>query len=117
MRMWILALSLSLAIGCTSVYRVDYDNDTRQVEVSNTCWLFLACLPIASGDVDNPSGWGCDWFSRTTTVENQMAMLSRESEMFGAKEIDDLVTFTTDEDCLLFVFVREKIHTMATLRK
>ena len=119
-------LAFAMATGCSTVSRVPCEGGAfagdgltpvETVEISNTCWLFLACLPIASGDVENPDGWTCSMFSDTATLENQMKMLQAEADRVGAKKAVNVTTLTTDEDFFLFVFLRDKIHTSALLLK
>ena len=118
--------ALALSAGCASVSVSDDVGGVRvegglepieSVEVSNTTWLFLACLPIAGGDVDNPNGHTCDWFSDTATTANQLKMLQAEADRVGARRALNVTTLTTDEDFFLFVFLRNKIHTSAVLVK
>lgn len=120
------AAALALSAGCASVSVSDDVGGVRvegglepieSVEVSNTSWLFFACLPIASGDVDNPNGHTCDWFSNTATPANQLKMLQAEADRVGARRALNVTTLTTDEDFFLFVFLRNKIHTSAVLVK
>lgn len=122
----LLSLAAVVVTGCATVSRVPCEGSVcaedgltpvETVEISNTCWFFLACLPIAGGDVDDPNGWTCSPFSDTATLENQMKMLQAEAERVGAKKAVDVTTLTTDEDVFLFVFLRDKIHTSALLLK
>lgn len=122
-----LLLLLALALGgCATVTRLDDVRAVRvprgctpveAVEISNTCWLFLSCLPFASGDPDNPNGCTCRLFANTETVANQMKMLEAEAARVGAARAVNVVTQTTDEPWYLIVFLREKIHTSAVLVK
>ncbi len=85
------------------------------VEVSNAALLFLSFLPIASGDPQSPNSGACTWFEDTTTVENQLKMLSDESARIGATRAVDVMTLRTDESLFFFLLQREKIHTSAVL--
>ena len=120
------AAALALAAGCASVTVCDQVGGVKveagltpieTVEVSNMCWSFLCCLPIASGDIGNPNGHTCDWFTDTAKVENQLKMLQAEADRVGAKRAVNVTTLTTDEDFFLFLFLRNKIHTSAVLVK
>lgn len=113
----LLLLTLTVALvggGCATVNSVDLGDGRRTVEVSNTCWRFLM-LPIASGEWENPNACSCNWFCNDATLEHQMAMLDAESKRLGATRISNVRTLTTDEDLYLVIFLREKIHTSATL--
>lgn len=118
--------ALSLFFGCASVNVSDRVGNVKvedgltpieTVEVSNMSWMFLVGLPIAGGDVDNPNGHTCDWFTRSSTLENQLKMLQAEADRVGARRALNVTTLTTDEDFFLFLFLREKIHTSAVLVK
>ena len=85
------------------------------VDISNTNWLFLSLLPIASGDPDNPDGWTTCFFRDTVTVENQVRMLEAEARRVGASRAINVATVSTDEEALLILFLREKFHTTAVL--
>lgn len=89
------------------------------VDVYNTNWLFLslACLPVASGDPDNPDGWTTRFFRNTVTLENQLKMLENEVKRVGARKAIDVTTTSTDESLLWILFLREKYHTSAVLVK
>ncbi len=115
----IVALVLTMgAAGCATVEFVPTD-DARKlgtVSASDTTWRILM-LPIASGDTDDPNSFGCRWFRSTVKLENQMKMVEAEAKRRGARAVTEVSTVTTDEDLLLFVLLREKIHTSATLLK
>lgn len=114
--------------GCSSV-RVHSDfrgvkieeglTPIEVVDVYNSNWLFLslACLPIASGDPDNPDGWTTKLFRDTATVENQLKMLEAEARRVGAAKAVNVTTVSTDESGYWILFLREKYHTSAVLVK
>ena len=119
-------LVLTFVTGCATINRIPMDarvrvEDGREpietVEISNTCWHFLSFLPVASGNPDNPNGFGCCCFRNTLTLGNQFRMLQKEAERVGAGKVLDVTTLTTDETCFFILFLREKIHTSAVLAK
>lgn len=122
--LWLLALTGFLA-GCASVTVIgragDRTADGREivetVDVCNTGWKFLCCLPIASGNAGCPNGNDCRWFCNTVTLQNQVNMLTAEAERVGAREAVDVRTYENEEDVFLFLFLRRKLHTSATLVK
>ncbi|MBO7721217.1 MAG: hypothetical protein J6T01_02305 [Kiritimatiellae bacterium] len=112
--------------GCASVKRLGDFRGVKVeggaepvgvVDVYNTNWFLFSVLPIVSGDTDNPGGWTTKFFRNTATVENQLKMLEAEAKRAGASRAVNVATFTTDESVLLFLFLREKYHTMAVLIK
>ena len=123
------SLSFVLALllcGCSSVKRLaDFRGvkvegglePIEVVDVYNSNWLFLALLPIASGDPDNPDGWTTCFFRDKATVENQVKMLEDEAKRVGASRAVNVMTTSTDEAAFLILFLREKIHTSAVLVK
>ena len=124
-RMILFFAMASLVSGCATVRTLPGTADVKieghevveTVEVSNTCWEFFSCLPIASGDVENPNGCWCIWFSDTETLANQMKMLEAEAARVGASRALSVTTVTTDEVWIPILFLIEKIHTSAVLIK
>ena len=124
-----LAFALAFALvacGCSSVKRItDFGNvkvenglePIEVVDIYNTNWLLLSLLPIASGDPDNPDGWTTCFFRDKATVENQVRMLENEASRVGARRAINVMTTSTDEQALLLLFLREKLHTSAVLVK
>ena len=113
-RLLFLLFAAGLFGGCATVSTVDLGDGRKTIEASNTCWRFLM-LPVASGDWERPNECGCNWFRNDATVERQMAMIEKEAERLGATRVSDIRTLTTDEDLALFIFLRENIHTSATV--
>lgn len=121
----IAALMTVLFCGCATVEYVpaadppvsaDGMLETGTVVIDNTTWrLFM--LPIASGNPEKPNCCSCRWFRNTGTLENQMKMLEGEAKKHGAGRVVNVSTLTTDEDFMLLILLREKIHTSATLVK
>lgn len=119
-------LVLAALTGCATINRIPMDARVRvednqepieTVEISNTCWHLLSFIPIASGNPDNPNGFGCRAFQNTLTLDSQRRMLQAEIERVGAGKAINVTTVSTDEVCLLILFLREKLHTSAVLVK
>lgn len=126
MRQLVYLLVLSLVTGCATVNRIPMDARVRveggrepieTVEISNTCWHLLSLIPIASGNPDNPNGFGCRVFQNTLTLNGQRRMLEAEVARVGATKALNVTTLSTDETCFLILFLREKLHTSAVLVK
>lgn len=122
----LLAICLLGLVGCATVTVVPATGAEKvpegsiplaTVEISNTVWEFLTVLPVASGDVDNPNGWGCSLFRDTETLENQLKMLDAEAKRIGATRAVNVSTLSTAEELLLIAFLRESLHTTAVLIK
>jgi len=112
--------------GCATVDRLDgklcektYDGmvPMEVVQVMNTNWRLLACIPLGSGDPVNPNKCSCRWFSNTVTLDNQLRMIDAEAKRVGAKRAVDVISDSSKESVLFFLLKREKLHTSAVLVK
>ena len=121
-----ICLSAALVSGCAVIDRLDGSRcaptadgrvPVESVQVMNTNWKLLACIPIASGDTKHPDDCTCSWFSDTVTLQNQLDMLAAEAKRVGATKAVNVETAYTDERILFFLLKREKMHTSATLVK
>ena len=99
----LLALALS---GCATAKFSNVGGRTI-ADVTNTGWYLLNLIPLASGNPEHPNAFGCKLFSRTVTLENNIRMLD-----YGYGEV---VSYTTDESVLFFLFKRHACHTSAEL--
>ena len=118
--------ALAALAGCATVttesvgdcFRVDEGAEPiESVAIDNTTWMLFSCIPLAGGDADNPNGCSCLPFRDTSTMENQMKMLQAEADRVGARKAVNVTTISTEEAALLFLIVREKLHTSAVLVK
>lgn len=109
-----LLAALALASGCASV-RVSSEGGHTMVDITNTGWYFLNVIPIASGDPNNPNGHSCQFFQPTVTIENNMKLLDYAMRKHDARDFSELVSYTTDESVLFFLFKRHACHTSAEL--
>ena len=110
----IAAMSAALISGCASV-RISEQGDRTMVDITNTGWYLLNLIPLASGDPYEPNGCSCMMFRRTVTLENNVKLLEYAVKKTGAKSIDSVVSYTTDESVLFFLFKRHVCHTSAEL--
>ena len=121
-----ICLGAALLAGCATVDRLDgsrcattADGKTpvETIQVMNTNWLLLSCIPIASGDPTQPNLCTCRWFRNTVTLENQMSMLEAEAARADTNKAIDVTTTYSDERVFFFLLLREKMLTSATLMK
>ena len=68
------ALFAALFSGCSSIKICDVGGHTIAV-VENSGWYLFDCIPLASGNPDNPNGHMCRFFTNTVTLENNMKLL------------------------------------------
>lgn len=114
----LLALALS---GCATAKFSNVGGRTI-ADVTNTGWYLLNLIPLASGDPEHPNAFGCKLFSRTVTLENNIRMLdyamrdyiSDPAELADTR-YGEVVSYTTDESVLFFLFKRHACHTSAEL--
>lgn len=110
-------LVLAAACGCSSVRICDAGGRTM-VSIVNTGWYFLNLIPLASGSPDNPNGHTCALFRQTTTIENNMKLLDYAMRQNGGyASYRNLVSYTTDESVLFFLFKRRACNSSAELLK
>ena len=112
--------------GCATIDRIDgklckgtADGmvPVEVVQVMNTNWKLLACIPIGSGNPDEPNLCSCRWFTNTVTLDNQLRMVDAEARRVGAKRAVDVISDSSKESVLFFLLKREKLHTSAVLVK
>ena len=117
-------LALMCASGCALVTRLppepgaktpEGEEIVETVQVMNSSWSLFCLLPLASGDVDSPDRVSCLPFRESVNLENQMKMIEAEAKRCGASCAKHVVTYEDDEDLLLVLFLRRKIHTSAIL--
>ena len=117
-------LALMCASGCALVTRLppepgaktpEGEEIVETVQVMNSSWSLFCLLPLASGDVDSPDRVSCLPFRDSVNLENQMKMIEAEAKRCGASCAKHVVTYEDDEDLLLVLFLRRKIHTSAIL--
>ena len=108
------ALFAALFSGCSSIKICDVGGHTIAV-VENSGWYLFDCIPLASGNPDNPNGHMCRFFTDTVTLENNVKLLDEAVKRTGAKGCKDVVSYTTDENVLIILFGRYYFHTTAEL--
>ena len=123
-----LAFCVAAAIlgGCATVDRLDgnlckkTDDGMVPVEViqvMNTNWRLLSCIPLGSGNPDMPNECSCRMFCDTVTLSNQLRMIDAEVRRVGAKRAVNVISDSSNESVLFFLLKREKLHTSAVLVK
>ena len=101
-------------IGCVNVKTIHGD-DADVVTINNEGYFLFKCIPLASGDPDSPNMNRFIMFSDTLKVKTNMRLLAKETERMGAKDVSDIVTFTTEESVIPILFSRETFQTSARL--
>ncbi|MBQ6915002.1 MAG: hypothetical protein IJQ65_04715 [Kiritimatiellae bacterium] len=125
-RMSAICAAAALLSGCATIDSLDCVRHApveggmtpvENVQVMNTNWKLLSCIPLASGDPAQPNTVACRMFRNTVTLQNQLDMLEAEARRTGAKKAVDVTTEYSNERVLFFLLLREKILTSATLVK
>ena len=119
-------IALLACAGCATINRVtEYhgmgieggETPIKTVAIVNTGWLLLKMIPLGSGDPLRPNENTCRFFSKTVTLQNNLAMLEDEMERVGAKRVVNLTSRKTDESILFILLTRRAYHTSAVLLK
>ena len=117
---------LLLAAGCASAHvtrsfhgiHVDRGRTpAATVEIENSGWYLLTCIPLASGDYRHPNGGACRWFADTVQLENNMKILGGVMREEGVTDVANLTSHRSDEKYLVFLLARRAYHTSALLLK
>lgn len=112
--------ALALA-GCATAKFSDVGGRTI-ADVTNTGWYLFNLIPLASGNPEHPNAVGCKLFSRTVTLENNLRLLdyamrdyiNNPAELANAR-YGEVISYTTDESVLFFLFKRHACHTSAEI--
>ena len=109
-----LTLLLLLALtGCATV-RYSDEGGKAQCDIENTCWKLFLCIPVGSGEPDEPNGVDFRLFRNSATVENHMKILDFACKAKNARATRNVVSRTTDES-YSFLLKRTALHTSAEL--
>lgn len=126
MKIFCALAAAALFAGCTSVLSTgDFKGVVHSprpdsepvalVEIENSGWFILECIPFASGDPRYPNRCKCRFFRDTVTLENNLKALEAEMKRAGADGVADLTSHWTDESALLILLTRRACHTSALL--
>lgn len=55
------------------------------IVVENYGYYLFGIWPLWCGDVENPNSAGCDWFTDTVTIDNNVKLIEREALSYGAE--------------------------------
>ena len=107
--------------GCATAKFSDVGGRTI-ADVTNTGWYLFNIIPLASGDPEHPNAVSCKLFSRTVTLANNLRLLdyamrdyiSDPAELARAR-YGEVISYTTDESVLFFLFQRHACHTSAEI--
>ena len=124
-RLLAVAMALAFACGCSTVesshdfrgVKVDgNENPVAVLAIENSGWYFLGCIPIITGDPDNPGGFRL--FTDTVTLENNVKMLANKAHEEKATNIANLTSRVRDDLAIgLFIFGRKQVFTSAVITK
>ena len=120
-RLLLLSLLGALLTGCSSV-EICREGDHTLVDIENTGWYLFNVIPLAAGNPTRPNAASCRLFTATCTLENNLKMLdfamrdyiSDPAELVSAR-YGEVVSYTSDESVLFFLFKRHRCHTSAEL--
>ena len=120
-----IAAAVALLCGCCTVesshdFRgVKVDGSSEPVAVlaiENSGWYLLGCIPIITGNPDNPGG--VKLFSDTVTLENNIKMLANKAVEEKASTVANLISRVRDDLAIgLFIFGRKQVFTSAVIMK
>jgi len=120
------SLILMCLTGCMSVHHTRAFNGIRAdgglepaeaVEIENSGWFLLNCIPLASGDPVFPNSTACKFFSNTLTVENNLRALRTEMRIAHGTHVANVTSHRTEESVFLFLLSRKACHTSAVILK
>lgn len=120
-----LALAALLMCGCCTVAsshdfrgtKVDgNENPVAVLAIENSGWYLFGCLPIITGNPDNPGH--VKIFSDTVTLENNIKMLANKAREENATNVANLTSRVRDDLAIgLFIFGRKQVFTSAVITK
>ncbi len=87
------------------------------IEIENSSWLLLDCIPIASGDPEYPNMNCCRWFTNTATLKTNLQLLDEEMKRRGATRCVNVTSRWSDEKALIILLARRAYHTSAVILK
>ena len=113
-------------VGCASIHTANEfhgvalegdETPIESVEIENTGWSLLKCIPLGSGDPDEPNERSCRLFTNTVTLSNNVSLLRREMARVHATRVANLTSRKTEETILFILLTRNAYHTSAILLK
>ena len=122
----ILLAAVFACSGCATIHRAndyhgmgieDGEAPLETVEIENTGWLLIKCIPLGSGDPHHPNEKTCRFFRNTVTLQNNLEMLEDEMERVGATRVANLTSRKTDESMFILLLTRRSYHSSAVLLK
>ena len=106
-------ISAALLAGCATIRSSDAGG-RQMVDIENTCWMLLYCIPLASGEPNEPNEVLCRAFQNSATLENNMKMLDRARKEAGATRVENLASRFSDTT-YLFLLNRYSCQTSVEL--
>ena len=108
------AALLAGAAGCVSINSSSQGGRTL-VDISNSSWLLLNVIPLASGCPEHPDAYHFRLFQNTARLENNMKLLDYAVRRAGAVDFGEIVSYTNDESVFFILFKHHVCHTSAEL--
>ena len=108
------AALLAGAAGCVSINSSSQGGRTL-VDISNSSWLLLNVIPLASGCPEHPDAYHFRLFQNTARLENNMKLLDYAVRRAGAVDFGEIVSYTNDESVFVILFKHHVCHTSAEL--
>lgn len=53
------------------------------IVVENYGYYLFGILPLWCGDIEEPNTAGCDWFTDTVTIDNNVKLIKKEADSYG----------------------------------
>ncbi len=106
--------AIFLLSGCATV-NISKVGGKTMVDITNTGWFVFNIVPVACGNPDAPNENSCRFFTNTTTLKNNLALLDYAATREGACATDNIVSYTTDESIFMILLKRHACHTSAEL--
>lgn len=107
-------LAVMLCSGC-AIIKTSSEGGREMVAIENSCWYLFNCLPIASGNPQKPNRASCEFWEKTSTLDNNLRMLEGEMKRRGFTHYRDLVSHTGSESFLFILLKRESLYTSVEL--
>ena len=92
------------------------ENPVAVLAVENSGWYLFGCLPIVTGNPDNPGH--AKLFSDTVTLENNVKMLVNKAKQENATVVANLTSRVRDDLAIgFFIFGRKQVFTSAVIMR
>lgn len=122
MKRFLAVLALTTVLSGCATAKFSHVGGRTIADINNTGWYLFNVIPLAAGNPTRPNAASCRLFTATCTLENNLKMLdfamrdyiSDPAELVSAR-YGEVVSYTSDESVLFFLFKRHRCHTSAEL--